>query len=74
MGINGKCSRKYEVTINKRPMGHIAHLRNLGPYKSIFQISNMHSLKLPHPTLGSHDFKQLAFVDVRKLSCKIQLF
>jgi hypothetical protein len=35
---HGECC----ASINKRPMGHIAHLRNLGPYRNIFPISNMH--------------------------------
>jgi hypothetical protein len=31
---------------NKRPMGHIANLRNLGPFRNIFPISNMHFISI----------------------------
>jgi hypothetical protein len=45
-------------TLNKRPMGHIAYLSNLGPQRNIFAFPS----HLPHPTLGGHDLNQLAFV------------
>jgi hypothetical protein len=31
---------------HKRLMGHIAHMRNLGPYKNIFPISYMHFISI----------------------------
>jgi hypothetical protein len=68
------------MTINKRPMGHIAHLRNLGLYKNHFPISNMISFPFAPSDPGGggggvgHYINQLTFVDVRKLSSKIQLF
>jgi hypothetical protein len=40
---------------NKRPMGHIAHLSNLGQYKTIFSnIKYAFHFHLPHPTLGGN--------------------
>jgi hypothetical protein len=39
-GIHIKC------TYNKRPMGHIAHLRNRGLYRNFFPISNMHFISI----------------------------
>jgi hypothetical protein len=37
---------------NKRPMGHIAHQKNLDPYRNIFPISNMHFIS-PIQPLGA---------------------
>jgi hypothetical protein len=56
-------------------MGHIAHLRNLGPYENIFPISNMHfiSICLIRPSRVMI-LTNLPSFYVRKLSCKIQLF
>jgi hypothetical protein len=54
-------------TYNKRPMGHNAHLSNLGPYRNIFpKIKCAFHSHLPHPTLGDHDFHKLAFVLCQK--------
>jgi hypothetical protein len=45
--------RFFPPVIN-RPMGHITHLRNLGPYKNIFPISNMHFISIyPIPPSGA---------------------
>jgi hypothetical protein len=47
---------------NMKPMGHIAHLSNLGLYRNIicisFPFAPFHS--------GAHDFNQLAFVLCQK--------
>ena len=48
----------YMYTVNKRPMGHIAHLSNTGSYENIY---TFHFL-LPHLTLWSIDFNKLAYV------------
>jgi hypothetical protein len=57
-------------------MGQIAHLRNLGPYRNIFPISNMHFISIcPIQPSGAMILTNLlSFLKVRKLSCKIQLF
>jgi hypothetical protein len=38
--------RKVEKINYKRPMGHITQLRNLGPYRNIFPISNRHFISI----------------------------
>jgi hypothetical protein len=61
---------------NKRPMGHIAHLSNLGLYKNIFSIIKYAChFYMPHLFLGVIFFlTNLPLFYVRMLSCKIQLF
>jgi hypothetical protein len=54
---------------NKRPMGHIAHLSNLGPYRNIICISFPFAPFDPRGPIIN-----LPLFYVRKLSCKIQLF
>jgi hypothetical protein len=54
---------------NKRPMGHIVHLSNLGPYRNIICISFP-----PFNPRGPMILINLPLFYVRKLSCKIQLF
>jgi hypothetical protein len=56
----------FDIFINKRPMGHIAHLSNLGPCKYVICIL------FPFDPRGP--LINLPFFHVRKLSCKIQLF
>jgi hypothetical protein len=41
-----KTTNTHKLISNKRPMGHIAHLRNLGPHRNIFPISNMHFISI----------------------------
>jgi hypothetical protein len=55
----------------KRPMGHIAHLSNLGPYRNIIYISFPFA---PFDPQGPMILINLPLFYVRKLSCKIQLF
>jgi hypothetical protein len=43
---NGNVPNVINETKNKRPMGHIAHLKNLGPYRNIFPISNMYFISI----------------------------
>jgi hypothetical protein len=56
---------------NKRPMGHIAHLSNLGLYKNIICISFPFA---PFDPWGPMILIDLPLFYVRKLSCKTQLF
>jgi hypothetical protein len=55
---------RVEYEVNKRPMGHIAHLSSLGQYRNIFfqYIKYAFHFYLPHPTLGGNYFNQLTFV------------
>jgi hypothetical protein len=59
------------MPLNKRPMGHIAHLSNLGPYKNIICISFPFS---PFDPWGPMILINLSLFYIRKLSCQIQLF
>jgi hypothetical protein len=52
---------------NKRPMGHIAHLSSLGPYRNILPILDMYFIPIcPIQLSRAHDFNKLAFVLCRK--------
>jgi predicted metal-dependent phosphotriesterase family hydrolase len=63
-----KCIHWHKIVIchcnyNKRPMGQIAQLSNLGPYRKY----NMHFISICsiRPS-GAHNFNQLAFVLCQK--------
>jgi hypothetical protein len=58
------------IKINKRPMDHIAHLSNLGPYRSITCISFPFA---PFDPRGPMILINLPLFYVRKLSCKTGL-
>jgi hypothetical protein len=46
--LKEKTNRKIleDVSLNKRPMGYIPHQSNLGPYRNILPISNMHFISI----------------------------
>jgi hypothetical protein len=59
--------------MNKRPMGHIAHLSNLGPYRNIFLILNMYFIPIcPTQLSGAIILSNLPLFYIRKLSWKFQ--
>jgi hypothetical protein len=58
---------------NKRSMGHITHMRNLGPYRNIFPILNMHFIPIcPTKSSGAMVLTNLPLFYIRELSCKFQ--